>query len=152
MSANEAYYEDTVLEHQIPWPNLGRILDADDPRYREIRDLMECSDTYRFSELGRAVEGRLLHIDAALRDEVTENTQTPLEADVVAAVRWRLGDDTEAESIHVLTNGDLAELKRSSIAMLLDAVANDPRSAGLAADHPVRPLIREWRRREQGGS
>ena len=38
MTPNEEYYEDTVLENQVPWTNVGRILDEADPRYEAVGD------------------------------------------------------------------------------------------------------------------
>ena len=99
--------------------------------------------------MGRAVEGRLLPINETLREDIAENAGRPLEADVAAAVLWRLEEETdEAESLHVLTREELALLTRQSLEILLDAVAADPRTTNLPADHPVTHLVREWRKRK----
>ena len=150
MTPNEEYYEDTVLENQVPWTNVGRILDEADPRHEAVGDAFAYSETTAISELGKSVRGELVELDEAAREEIGHAAGSPLDENVAAALRWSVGGEAdESSSIHLLTAADVDTVRRSSLTMLLDAATAEVErdAGGYAEDHPLRRLAEEWRRR-----
>ena len=152
MTANEEYYENTIFENQVPWPNLGTVVDDEDPRHEALNDTFEYATPVEISELGQSTRGQLLVFDEATREEVAKNAGKRLADDAAAALRWTLPNESEnVSAIHLLTAEEVATLERKSLTMLLDAAMPRVETdwTTYPQNHPLRRLAEEWRRRAE---